>query len=216
MRVTRLNAFLWRCRYLLVCATVAAVVFSLFGHLKGLRPATHEIVVAARDLPAGSVLAKDDFERVRVPSDFLSRASVEDLSGFTLAASVPEGYPLSSDLVLNSEFLEFAPPGHSIVSVTITNDGTLELAQVGSHVAVYPGARVEDELAQVEPLVPEAVLVGVAGTESSGGFLSSQADTQQVYLAVPTQFVNVLVGHSVGRAVKLVIYASATPAEPKR
>lgn len=216
MRVTRVNAFLWRCRYLLVCATVAAVVFSLLGHLEGLKPATHEIVVAARDLPAGSVLAKDDVTRVSVPEGFLPEAQVEDLSGFTLAASVPEGYPLSTDLVLNSEFLQFAPPGHSIVSVTIANDGTLELAQVGSHVAVYPGVSVEGELAQVEPLVPEAVLVGVAGKESSSGLLSTQSESQQVYLAVPEQFVNVLVGHSVGSAVKLVMYGSATPADSEK
>lgn len=210
MKKFRLRVVLWRFRYLILAATVCAIFLGLTQAILSLKAPEYEILVASRNLPAGTVLEQEDLSVEKIEGSYVppkSDGNREGYLGKTLAASLPKGYPLSRDLLLGEEFLNTVLPGERIVSVTIRKDGTEALVKPGMVVTVFSGLTVDEVNLQVEPIVARATVVGIRTEKSKEGLFINQSESQVYFLAIPEDEVNLLVGHSARAPVKLVVHA---------
>lgn len=93
-------------------------------------PATVDVVVAARDLPAGVVLAPDDLRPVGFAPGSVPAGTAEDAVGRTLAAPLRAGEPVT-DVRLVGPALTRGYPGLSAVPVRLPDAGMADLLRVG-------------------------------------------------------------------------------------
>ncbi|HEY0902708.1 MAG TPA: SAF domain-containing protein [Marmoricola sp.] len=96
-------------------------------------PATVDVVVAARDLPAGVVLAPDDLRPVGFAPGSVPAGTADDLGdtvGRTLAAPLRAGEPVT-DVRLVGPALTRGYPGLSAVPVRLPDAGMADLLRVG-------------------------------------------------------------------------------------
>ncbi|MGH3368982.1 MAG: SAF domain-containing protein, partial [Nocardioidaceae bacterium] len=101
-------------------------------------PPTRLVLTAARDLPAGTVLAPDHLARVEfspasVPAGLVG--SVTDVVGRTTAAPLRAGEPLTDVRLVSGSLLE-GYPGLVAAPVRIADPGAVGLLRVGDRVDV--------------------------------------------------------------------------------
>jgi Flp pilus assembly protein CpaB len=164
---------------------------------------TAEVVVAARDLPAGHRLTAEDLALARVPLDVAPPGSSPDpvlVIDHVLAAPVARGEPLAPIRLMGPAGSSWkAPAGTSPLPVRFTDAGAASLLSAGQRIdvlaaatggadALEPGMSTGDGWAR---MVAEDVLVlAVTGVDPSGGSSLldpaqvGQADTPLVVLAV--------------------------------
>ncbi|MBE6484733.1 MAG: hypothetical protein E7Z96_08225 [Actinomycetaceae bacterium] len=208
MRLTRLRATLWRLRYLLAALTVLAMLSAVVSAISDIKAPTSQVVVSSRELPAGSKLGSGDITVADVPQDLVPRGALTHADAATdriLTTSLPAGMPLSSTMLLSSDFLASAPPGHVIVSVTITADGTEELAQPGASVALYAPPDDYSESGEAVLVTDKATVVGIGVTESSSGFLSEESNTRILYVSVPQNAASLVLGYGARTTMQVVL-----------
>jgi Flp pilus assembly protein CpaB len=121
-------------------AAVAAAVAVLAGlqATSAPPPATRQVVVAARDLPGGTVLGRGDlthadFSPDSVPDGVVTAAA--EVAGRTTAAPLRAGEPLT-DVRLVSNDLLAGYPGRVAAPVRIADHGAVDLLEVGDRVDV--------------------------------------------------------------------------------
>ena len=91
------------------------------------------VTVAARDLPSGTVLSKDDLVVRRYPPGIAPAESDLGAVGRTLAAPVRRGEPVT-DVRLVGPSLVAAYPDRVALPVRIADASTVALLRVGDHV----------------------------------------------------------------------------------
>ncbi|AWE41684.1 MULTISPECIES: SAF domain-containing protein [unclassified Actinobaculum] len=208
MRLTRLRATLWRLRYLLAALTVLAMLSAVVSAISEVKTPMAQVVVSSRELSAGSKLGGSDLALVEVPRDLVPHGVLTQTDAATdriLTTSLPAGMPLSSTMLLSSDFLASAPPGRVIVSVTITADGTEELAQPGASVALYAPPDDYADTGEAVLVTDKATVVGVGLTESSGGFLSEESNTRILYVSVPQNAASLVLGYGARTTMQVVL-----------
>lgn len=214
MKILRIRAALWRLRHVCVALALLAFGSAVFTSLSSLAPPRSPAIVLARDVPAGHRLASEDVSVVDIPDDIRpegSVASVDDVVGQVSTAALPRGMPVTSRVFLSSEFLSHAPIGHTIVAVTVRADGVEEFLVPGARAAVY--APSSDSAIGAELVAPMAVISGIGGQKSGGGFMSRDNPDMTVYVAVPSDEAAGLLKYDALTPMRLVIHSSgSTPA----
>jgi pilus assembly protein CpaB len=138
---------------LAVLAVVLAAASYLHGHER-----TVAVLVAARDVPAGTTLAGEDVRVRELPLAYVPTGAVHEVSGavgHVLAGSARSGEPITDVRLVGTEntLLSTGDPNSVAVPVRLTDPAVAELLRPGSHVDVV----------SVEPplLAADAVVVTV-------------------------------------------------------
>lgn len=187
-----------RRRRRLIAATLTAV--AALAALRTLAPPpaeTVEVLVAARDLPSGSLLSDDDLVARDLPADIAPTDVAAVAAGRVLAAPVGRG-EVVTDLRLVGPGLALAHPGETIVPVRLPDAGMAALLRAGDVVdltATDPGTGEATLVARDVTVLatPRGVPEGPSG--GSGGALvvvgASAAEAVTIAGAALTQFLTV-------------------------
>lgn len=177
-RLTRFHRSLRRAvlarRRLLAAALAAVAVASGLHAATAAPPAQVPVVVAAHDLPAGSVLTPADVRRTGFTPDSVPESTVAeaDLVGRTLAAPLRAGEPVT-DVRLVGPALTDGYPGLTAVPVRLPDTGMAALLHVGDRIDLVAADPQDAAAAVVATDVPvlalpsgsaEATATGLAGS----------------------------------------------------
>lgn len=165
-----------RRRRLLAALCAAGAVLAVVRTVAPPPPETVGVLVAARDLPAGAVVASEDLAVSRVPPDVVPEGVVprEEAVGRTVAGPVRRGEAVTDVRLVAAPLLD-GYPGLVAVPVRIPDAGAVGLLAVGDRVDVLvadPSAR--DEAALVASSAPVIALpdddAGASATSLAGTF----------------------------------------------
>lgn len=177
-------------RRLLAALLAAVAVFAGLRAVTEPPPASVPVTVAARDLPAGSLLAAGDVTRVDFAPDSVPDGLADSPVGERLAAPVARGEPLT-DLRLLGTALTGSDPERRAMPVRFPDSGQVALLEPGMRIDVLAtdpqGGGAEHVAAAVVLTVPDPAEDGAAG--SSPGRL--------VVLGVTPEAVETVARHSV-------------------
>lgn len=191
-------------RFLLIAITILVILGTLLQSIAGLQPRTQNVVVASGPLAAGTTLTETDLTVQQVSENLLPvghLTSIDDAVGEVLVAAIPPGLPVPQSMLLSSDFLESAPAGQVIVSVSVQADGTETLASPGSTISIYAPPDEFAESSDAILVAESATVVGVGASSNKGGFLAGESSPAHLlFVATPE--------HS---AKAILSYASATP-----
>lgn len=118
----------------LLAATFAAIAVGL--GLQTVRPAplpSTAVVVAARDLPAGTTIAADDVRTISLADDAVPAGVDPDPVGEVLSGPMRAGEPITDRRVLGAPLLD-GYPDRVAMPVRLPDDGMVELLQIGDRV----------------------------------------------------------------------------------
>jgi Flp pilus assembly protein CpaB len=183
------RAVLRRRRLLAVLCTAGAV-------LAGLRatappaPATADVWVAARDLPAGAALEEDDVTIAALPPDAVPDGVVAEPVGALLAAPLRTGEPVTDVRLVGPDLVD-AAPGTIALPVRLSDAGHAGLLTVGDVVDVIA---TDPESRTTTTVSEDAVVQAVpAADEGAGGAIPGRL----VVLGVSSDTVSPLTGAAV-------------------
>lgn len=157
---------------------------------------TTQVLVAAHDVPAGTVLTASDLTTAAVPPELVP-GGVPDLSdavGRTTTGPVRRGEPLT-DARLMGPSLVAGYPGRTAVPVRISDPGAVGLLRAGDRVdlvATDPGTGAVDQVADDVPVL----VIPAPGEDYPGGgrlivVAVDPANTQAVAAASATRYLSV-------------------------
>lgn len=190
---TSLRRAVLRRRRLLAALCVAGATLAALRAVAPPPPETVELMVAARDLPAGATIADDDVRVTRVPAAAVPAAVVDAPVGATLAAPLRQGEPVT-DVRLVGPQLVGAAPGTTALPVRFSDAGQAGLLEVGDRVDVLA----TDPQERTTTTVSYGTLVlAVPGPDEADGALAGRvvvlgvpdADVQQLTSSAVTAFV---------------------------
>lgn len=186
-----------RRRRLLAAALTAVAVLGVLRALAPPEPDTVEVLVAARDLPSGTLLDDGDLVAHDYPQDLAPPDVATTALGRVLAAPLGRGEVLT-DARLVGPGLALAEPGQTILPVRLPDAGMATLLQPGDEVdlvATDPGTGASSIVAREVTVLatPRGVPDGPAGV--TGGALvvvgTSATEAIDISSAALSQFVTV-------------------------
>lgn len=162
------RALWWRrrARRLLAAALAACAVIGLESALRPTPPEPRvPLVVAARALPAGHVLAADDLTTTPVPASVAADAATARtdparLVGRLLAGAVERAEPLRESRLVGTAALHAADAGGAVIAVPLSSVLVARTARVGSHVDLAVDGRV---------LASDVPVLATSGAPPTGG-----------------------------------------------
>lgn len=171
----------------LLCLALAGVAV-LQGHDRSVAAAPKPIVVAAHDLPAGTVLHSADVRLFRWdPHQIPPRAlrSLDRALGVTIAAGMDQGEPITTARIRGPGVTTGLAAGLVAVTVTITGPSTLSLIRAGDRVDLLattpadartlgPARVVASDVRVLAVLTPRSA---PAGDQSSGLVVAASRST---------------------------------------
>ncbi|SEF16850.1 Flp pilus assembly protein CpaB [Jiangella alba] len=194
-----LRAAGWHRRLLAAGLAAAAVAFAIQAASPG-APPTVDVVVAARDLPGGAVLADDDLTVAALPPDVVPGGSVgrAEAAGALLAAPVRAGEPITDRRLLGPGLLEGWGDDVVATPVRVADAGAVGQLRPGDRIdllaTTLDGAARTDVVAADVPvlMVPaagdgglvEGALVLVAATPDQAAGLATAAVTSRLSFIV--------------------------------
>ncbi|MCC2307169.1 RcpC/CpaB family pilus assembly protein [Cellulomonas chengniuliangii] len=140
-RWLRTRVLLWRLRVPLAALLVGAAAAVTVSQLRPPPVATIAVVVSARALHAGAVLAPGDLraaEHLPETAPGGTAATADELVGRVLAVPVPAGLPLVEGVVAPTVIA--GPPGTVVAPVRFADQGVAALLTPGSRVDVLAAA----------------------------------------------------------------------------
>lgn len=168
-----------RHRRTLGAVLVAAAVLVLAGQLRPPPPPTVPVVVAARDLPAATLLTGDDVTVVQVPVDAAAPSAFshpDAVVGEVLAAPVAAGEALSSVRLRGASLLTGQAEGSVALPVRLSDAGAAVLLSPGDRIDLLtarPDGEVSRGVTVAEALPVLLVPGGGAGPGTGIGALTS-------------------------------------------
>jgi Flp pilus assembly protein CpaB len=150
---------------------------------------TTAVVVAARALPVGRVLTRDDLRVVRWPRSLrpaAARADPAALVGRRLTGPLARGEPVTATRLLGRELATGLPTGLVAVAVPLADSNSATLVQPGDSVDVLASPRDEEidgraVSGRVTTLSRDALALAVLPDDAAGG----DGSTAEVVVAVP-------------------------------
>lgn len=124
-------------RLLAAVGAAAAVGIVVSAYLPAEEDAGVDVVVAARALPVGHVVAEDDLQTVRWPADRRPEAALAlpgSAVGRRLASPVTAGEAITTARLVGTGLVAGAPPGTVVVRVPLADPSAAVLAGAGSRV----------------------------------------------------------------------------------
>ncbi len=182
---------------MLAAALTAVAVLGVLRALAPSEPDTVEVLVAARDLPSGTLLDDGDLVAHDYPQDLAPPDVATTALGRVLAAPLGRGEVLT-DARLVGPGLALAEPGQTILPVRLPDAGMATLLQPGDEVdlvATDPGTGASRIVAREVTVLatPRGVPDGPAGV--TGGALvvvgTSATEAIDISSAALSQFVTV-------------------------
>lgn len=172
----RLRILLWRARVPLAAAALGLAAVVAVGDLRPAPPVTVDLLVAARDLTAGTVLTDADVRTAAVSPDAAvagaRAAGHASVVGQRTAVPVPAGLPLVAGVLTGGRLT--GPPGTVVAAVRLADGAVAALLQPGDRVDVLAAS------AQVGPGSAVArgalVLPAPAAQERGSGLLGGSGD----------------------------------------
>ena len=159
----------------LAAAAAALAVFTTVSAARPPAPDTEPVLVAARDLRAGTALAVDDLRMVERVLDAVPAGAVRSapsaLAGQTLTGPMRAGETLTDWRLVESLPLEAVPHGQVLTAVRLADPAALSLLEPGRRidlVAADPAGEVAAVVVASDALViavpdTEEAAVGLAG-----------------------------------------------------
>lgn len=195
---------LWRWRHVFGILALAAFLLAL---LDAVRPPDKRdlVVVAARDLVAGQVIADGDVRTA--PTDLEIAAALgatSDVVGQTMAVGVGEGTPLVSGMLVGPGLADAAPAGHTVVTVAIADPGSEALSAPGRRVSLIGTS--ESGLGQV--LTNDATVLAHVTAPGSENFLQTVDTLTFLVVAVPRETASVVIEGSATAPVRVSLTSS--------
>lgn len=192
-RLTAVRRAVLRRRRLLAALCVAGATLAALRTVAPPPPETVELMVAARDLPAGATIADDDLRATRVPAGAVPASVVDTPVGGTLAAPLRQGEPVT-DVRLVGPHLVAATPGTTAVPVRFSDAGQAALLEVGHRVDVLATDPQERTTTTVSY---GAIVLAVPPSDGADGALAGRVvvlgvpdpDVEQVTASAVTAFV---------------------------
>lgn len=127
---------LWRYRFVLAALCLGWVAVLLVPALQPAPPA-QTVLVADRDLAAGTELTAGDLTEAELPEAPADAPNRDDLLGRRLAVGVPTGLPLVETLLVGPGVASGAPPGTVVTPVRLADPALVQLLQVGDRLDLY-------------------------------------------------------------------------------
>lgn len=144
------------------------------------------MLVAARDLPAGSLLAAGDVRPVDLPVDLVPAGALDDLprslTGATLTGPVREGETLTDWRVVRGLAATALPAGDVLTSVRLADPAALVLLETGRRIDLVAADPAGEQAATV--VAADALVVAVPAGDTGDGALGVGSGPV-VVLAVP-------------------------------
>lgn len=194
-----------RHRRLLACLGAGVAVLAALQVLRPPQPATVAVWAAARDLPAGTVLAAEDLARVEWRPGTVPAHVVDDPVGETVAAPVRRGEPLTDVRLVGPELVA-AWPGRVALPVRLPDTGVVALLEVGDRVDLYAADPVgPGEAALLGSRLPVIALPGDAGEAGGPGALTGAPPGRLVLLAVDRVTAAEVAGHAARSTLSVTI-----------
>jgi Flp pilus assembly protein CpaB len=187
--VERISRLVLRHRRPLAALFAGLAVLLALGTLRA-EPPGRTVVVAARDLASGTVLATDDVRRARLPESAApahGAQRVDDVVGRTVAGPMRRGEVVTDRRVVRADRMDGFPAGTVLATIRLADADALSSLGVGDRVdvvAVDPegGAETEVVARSVEIVtlprgddVSGGVPVGLATTEDAALRLAERA-----------------------------------------
>lgn len=151
-------------RLLAFLLTAAAVVVGLEAAHPA-PPVTVALTVAARDLPAGTVLTRQDLASVEVPPGGVPDAVVAHPVGATLAAPLRRGEPVT-DVRIVGPALTTGHPELTAVPVRFPDADMAGLLHTGDRINLYATNPANGD---TTPVAADALVLGLPAAASSAG-----------------------------------------------
>lgn len=160
------RGWLWRGRFVVAACGVAVAASAVLHELRPEPPRTTPVVVAARDLPAGTTIAAQDLRVARVPGALGLDGVLDDaaaLVGESTAVPVPAGLPVVPGLLATGDVA--GPEGTVVAAVRLADPAVAAL--------LAPGTRVDLVAATPESagvvVASRALVLPVPGAGSGAG-----------------------------------------------
>jgi Flp pilus assembly protein CpaB len=122
---------------------------------------TVSVLAAARDLPAGTVVAAEDLIGVRLPPHALPVGLVDDPTGRMLASPLRRGEQVTDARLVGQSLLS-GYPGVTAVPVRLPDPGVLALLRVGDRIDLLA---TDPEGGGTRIVAHEAVVIAIPSTE---------------------------------------------------
>ncbi|MEE6288616.1 SAF domain-containing protein [Georgenia sp. MJ173] len=198
----------WRHRHLLAIAAVVLAGGVVTTELRPPPPATDHVLVLARDLPAGALLAAADVELVEVPAALAPARALHDpteVVGGRLAVGLPAGLPITGQLLAGAGLAAAAPAGHVVVPVRLADDAMAALLRPGDEVDLLTTtADAAGTTGGAEVVAPAALVMSLHG-DAGGGLLATAPSAPLVLVAVPRERVGDVVGANAWAPLRVVV-----------
>jgi Flp pilus assembly protein CpaB len=164
-------------------------------------PALQPLLVAADDLPGGTVLAAGDLRTAQVPADAVPQGAVQEVeaAGRVLAAPLRSGEPVT-DVRLVAPGLLVGYPGAVLAPVRVADAGAVALLGVGDVVDVVATSPESGEAEVVARGVPVVAL-----PRESGSSMGLEGTGRLVVLAVDAPTAIALAEGSVASVLSVVL-----------
>ena len=199
LRLHRLRPVLWRYRHVLAALCLAWAVVLVLPGPESARSAP-EVVVTARDVPAGTTLTAEQLTTAAMASPPQAAVPAEQLIGERLAIGLPEGIPVVPAMLVGPGVAGGAPPGTVVAAVHLSDPALLQLITVGDRLELYsPGPGSDLGAEDAELITDDALVLSVLGTsEDASGLLTAATDHGDgaVLVAVAAEDASLLTGAS--------------------
>ena len=205
-RSVRVRRLLWRWRYLLLAVSVLVATGVVLGELRPPEPVTTDVVVLARDVPAGSELAAGDLTLARLPELALVEAArtPAEVLGRRLAVGLPAGFPLTERVLVGPGLVAGLPPGTALVPVRLADPAVAAALHAGDRVDLM-SATADSAAGAGGAEVVAADAVVVSRSEATAGGLLGVDEAPLVFVAVPHAAVTAVVGASAWAPLRVVL-----------
>jgi len=193
-------------RRCLAAALLLAGLVALFLPPSARGAPASQTVVAARDLPAGSVLRAADVRAVSLPDQLRpagSFSSADAVAGRLLSGAARSGEPITDVRLLGNSLPVTGEPGAVTVPLRLADPAVAELLQPGQRVDVVTGASTTNS---ASVLARGAVVVTVRRSgEGDKRPLGSAQPVPLVLVAVPPQVATQVAASSLERPVAVTL-----------
>lgn len=188
-----LRAIAWRWRFVFLGLVAAFVLNSIMSTI-GTKE-QHTILVATRDIPAGTYVERSHITEVIVGDHLAGLASLpEQIVGHALIAPVEEGAPLPLSNIINEDFLSKPRDGYVITAVELADTGGLDILQVGSIIDVYAGPGEYSDESEARLIATNIRVAGIVTNRDQSAIFSDVADKKVFFLEIPDSAVSVFFG----------------------
>lgn len=207
-RTVRLRRLLWRWRHVVLLAAVLTAGWAAVGELRPPDPPTLDVLVTARDVPAGTQLAAADVRVVALPRELVAARTLRSAGeavGERLAVGLPGGFPLAEEVLVGPGLAAGVPAGEVVVPVRLADPAAVRALRPGDRVdllATSADAAAAEGGAQV---VAAGALVVAREEGGGGGLLGGEEPAALVFVSVPRGTAPAVVGAGAWAPLRVVL-----------